>query len=284
VPFAPGGAASVLARLLADEIIRTPGVTTVVENRPGAGTVIGVEAVARAAPDGNTLLLTNTAVLINPHLRKQSYDPLTAFEPICNVANAPVFMAVNSASPYHTLADFVAAARAKPGELTMASLTASGGHIAFEEFKRKANVDITFVPFAGAATSVTALLGGHVTAMLDNIATMSEHINSGKLRALATLSPARVEGLENIPTLAESGYNDYVGWFGLYAPAKVPNATISQLVGWATAAMQAPDAKRKLEPLGLYPTKMCGADFATYVRQQSEEFGRIIREANIKAE
>jgi tripartite-type tricarboxylate transporter receptor subunit TctC len=108
--------------------------------------------------------------------------------------------------------------------------------------------------------------------------------NAAKLRLLATFSQTRIEGLTHIPTMTESGYNDYVGWFGLYAPAKVPNATISQLIGWATAAMQAPDARRKLEPLGLYPAKMCGADFATYVRQQSEEFGRIIREANIKAE
>jgi tripartite-type tricarboxylate transporter receptor subunit TctC len=120
--------------------------------------------------------------------------------------------------------------------------------------------------------------------VLDNLAAMSEHINSGKLRAIATFSPTRVEGLAHIPTVAESGYNRYDGWYGLYAPAKAPNATISQLIGWATAAMQTPDAKRKLEPLGLYPTKMCGADFAAYIRQQFEEFGRIIREANIKAE
>jgi tripartite-type tricarboxylate transporter receptor subunit TctC len=120
--------------------------------------------------------------------------------------------------------------------------------------------------------------------MLDNIAVMGEHINAGKLRALATLSPTRVEGLTHIPTAAEFGYNEYVGWFGLYAPAKTPNATISQLISWATAAMQAPDAKRKLEPLGLYPAKTCGTDFAAYIRQQSEEFGHIIRETNIKAE
>jgi tripartite-type tricarboxylate transporter receptor subunit TctC len=170
VPFAPGGAASVLARLLADEISNTQRVTTVVENRPGGGTAIATEAMARATPDGNTLLINNPALIINPHLRKQNYDPLNSFEPICNLVNAPSFLAVSSESPYRTLNDFVMAARAKPGQLTVASFTATGAHIALEDFKRRAALDITFVPFSGSAPAVTALLGGHVTGMLDNYA------------------------------------------------------------------------------------------------------------------
>jgi tripartite-type tricarboxylate transporter receptor subunit TctC len=166
----------------------------------------------------------------------------------------------------------------------LASIPATGVHLAFEEFKRRAHVDITFVPFAGGTPETVALLGGHVTAMADNLSTVSEHLKVGKLSALATFSPTRIEGFEHIPTTAESGYNEYVGFFGLYAPAKVPNATISQLISWTTAATQAPDAKRKLEPLGLFPTKMCGADFGAFLRQQSDEYGRIIREANIKSE
>jgi tripartite-type tricarboxylate transporter receptor subunit TctC len=140
------------------------------------------------------------------------------------------------------------------------------------------------ISYAGGTPETIALLGGHVTAMADNLSTVSEHLKVGKLSALATFSPTRVEGFEYIPTMAESGYNEYVGFFGLYAPAKVPNATISQLIGWTTAATQAPDAKRKLEPLGLFPTNMCGADFGAFLRQQSDEYGRIIREANIKPE
>jgi len=284
VPFAPGGAGSVLARLLADEISNAQRVTTVVENRPGGGTAIGTDTVARAEPDGNTLLLTNLALHINPHLRKQNYDPLTSFEPICKVVDGPTFLAVSSESPYRTLNDFVVAARARPGQLTLATFTATGSHIAFEEFKRRANVDITFVPYPGSAPAVTALLGGHVSSMLDNFATMGEHVRTGKLRALATLSPTRIEQLPQIPTFAEAGYNEYSAWWGLFAPAKLPRQTASDLVGWTTAAMQQPDVKRKLEPLGLYPTKMCGADFAAILRKQYDEFGRIIREANIRAE
>jgi tripartite-type tricarboxylate transporter receptor subunit TctC len=282
VPFPPGGAATVLTRLLAEEISRTYGPTIVVENRPGAGTAIGTEAVARAAADGNTLLITNLSLVINPHLHKQNYDPLTGFAPVCNLVNVPYFFAVNSASPYRTLAEFVGAARAKPGEFTVASVTATGGHITAEVFRRKANADMTFVPYPGSAPMVTALLGGHITAIVDNYAAMAEHINAGKLHALATFWPTRVEELPGMPTAAESGYNEAQSWFGLFAPANVPTATMGQLISWTSAAMQVPDVKRKLEPLGLYPAKMCGAEFAALIKEQYDEFGRAIREANIK--
>jgi tripartite-type tricarboxylate transporter receptor subunit TctC len=284
VPLAPGGGASVLARLLADEISASQRVTTVVENRPGGGTAIATDAVARAAPDGNTLLLTNTALLINPHLRKQNYDPLNSFEPICKLVELPAFLAVNSQSPYRTLNDYIAAARAKPGQLTLASFTATGSHIAFEELKRRANVDIAFVPYPGGAPAVTALLGGHVTSMIDNFATMGEHVNAGKLRVLATLSPTRIAEFPQIPTFAEAGYNEYSGWFSLFAPAKASRETASELVEWTLAAMQQPEVRRKLAPLGVYPAAMCGTDFAALLRKQYDEFGRIIREANIKTE
>ena len=284
VPLAPGGAASVLARLLADEVSRTQGVTMVVENRPGAGTVIGTEAVSRAAPDGNTFLVTQTSLLTNALLRKQNYDPLTSFEPVCKLVDTPSFITVSSESPYRTLADFVAAARAKPGELTLAGFSEREANVAFLDFTQRAGVNITFVAYPGSAPAVTALLGGHITSMMDNYATVAEHVNSGKLRVLATFFPRRVEALGHIPTTVESGYNVFESWFGLFAPAKVPSATISQLINWTTAAMQLPDVKRKLEPLGLYPTKMCGANFAALLHKQYEEWGRVIREAKIKAQ
>jgi len=284
VPLAPGGAASVLARLLADQIGAMPGVTAVVENRPGGGTAVGTVAVARSAPDGNTLLVTNPGILINAHLRKLDYDPLTSFEPVCKLVSLPNVLAVNSGSPYRTLTDLINAARTKPGALTLATFTASGSHIAFESLKHKANVDITFVPYPGSAPAVTALLGGHVTAMIDNYATMGEHVNAGRLRPLATFARTRVEGL-NIPTVAEAGIDmDYEGWFGLFAPVNVSKETVSQIARSATAALQAPGVRQKLEPLGLLPPTVCGPEFAASLRKSYEEFGRTIREANIKAE
>jgi tripartite-type tricarboxylate transporter receptor subunit TctC len=287
VPFAPGASADILARLLGQQIGRAPGPTVVIENRPGAGSIVGTEAVSHAVPDGNTLLVNTPNLIISPHMRKVNYDPLTSFEPICDWAHAPTIIVVNNASPYSTLADLLNAARAKPGSLTLAgSGPATAVHIAFEMLKRAAKVDMTFVPYPGGAPAVTALLGDHVTSVLADYAGMAEQLSAGKLRALATASPTRIEALADVPTVAEFGYKDYGVdvWFGLVAPAKTPKETISQLAGWFTAALQVPEIKAKLVAQGLYPAGTCGADFAALLRKQYDEFGRVIREANIKAE
>jgi tripartite-type tricarboxylate transporter receptor subunit TctC len=286
VPFGPGGAASVLARTVANAIEQRPGFAAVVENRPGGGAVVATEAVAHAAADGNTLLIANTAFLINAQLRKRDYDPLTSFEPICSLVSSPSFIAVNSASPYYTLADLVDAAREKPGALTVATLAATGSHLALEMLKRRANVDFSFAPYPGSPLAVAALLSGQVTSMADNYAAMGEYVSRGELRVLATFSRSRIEAMPSIPTIAESGYKDfgYEGWFGLFAPANSPNEAVSRLARWTTDALQAPEVRRGLSPLGLLPSNRCGADFADFLRKQYDDFGRIIREANIKEE
>lgn len=287
VPIGPGSGLDILARLVADQIGRTQGLTTVIENRPGAAQTIATEAVASAAPDGNTVLFMANPFVSNPHLRKLSYDPLTSFEPICKLANQPQLILVNGASPYRTLADLLDAARAKPGELTLASFgPASATHIAFEMLKRAANVNLTFVPYPSTPPTINALLGGHVTSVIVGYAEAVEHLKSGKLRALATGSPTRMEALPNVPTVAESGYKDYEIdlWFGVVAPAKTPKKTVSQLAGWFTAALQAPEVKANLVTQALYPVGMCGADFGAFIRKQYDEYGRIIREAKLKAE
>ena len=164
IPFPAGGSADSLMRLSTDHISRAQNVTFVIENRPGAGTVIATEAVSRAEPDGTTLLTNANSFVINPHLRKLTYDPLTAFEPICYLVSSPQVVVVNSTSNYRTLADLVQAARVKPGELTMASLgPATAQHVAVEQFKRAAGINMTFLPYPGNVPAVTALLGGHVT-------------------------------------------------------------------------------------------------------------------------
>jgi tripartite-type tricarboxylate transporter receptor subunit TctC len=156
VPYAPGGGNDIVARLLGEQIGRMQGATMLIENRAGAGAVIGTEAVSRAAPDGNTVLLSTSDFIITPHLRKLNYDPLTSFEPICYLVIQPLVVVVNEASPYGTLADLLDAARAKPGELTLASNgPATFYHIAFETLKRAAKVDMIFVPYPGVAPAVT---------------------------------------------------------------------------------------------------------------------------------
>jgi tripartite-type tricarboxylate transporter receptor subunit TctC len=287
VPFPPGASGDILARVLAEHVARTQGATIVVENHPGAATVIATEAVSRAAPDGNTLLVNASSFVINPHVRKVNYDPLASFEPICHLVNFPNLIVVNSASPYRTLADLLDAARAKPGDLTLASIgPASTTHIAFEMLKRAAKVDMTFVPYTGNAPAVTALLGGHVTAAFADYAVLLEQLKAGKLRALVTQTRTRIDTLPEVPTFAESGYKNFEGgvWFGLVAPAKTPQEKVSQLAGWFTSALQVPEVKAKLVVQGLYPVGTCGAEFSAYIRTQYSEFGRVISEANIKAQ
>jgi tripartite-type tricarboxylate transporter receptor subunit TctC len=271
---------------LADQIGRVQGPLMNIENRAGAGSVIGTEAAARAAPDGNTVLITSNGLLTNPHLRKVGYDALTSFDPICYLSRAPYVIAVNSTSRYRTLADFIDAARTKPGDLTLAATTAGIGQIAFEMLKRTADVNVTFVPYAGDAPAVNALLGEHVTSVFFTYAAVAAQVSAGKLRVLATGSRERIEQLPDVPTITESGFGEIEAdaWYGLFVPARTPKDTFAQLANWFTAALQAPEIKAKLAVLGHEPVAMCGAEFAAYLRKQFEEYGRIIREANIKAE
>jgi tripartite-type tricarboxylate transporter receptor subunit TctC len=187
--------------------------------------------------------------------------------------SAPALIAVNSASSYRTLADLLNAARAKPGDLTAAATGQTAFQIAFETLKRAAQVEMTFVPYPGAAAAVNALLGGHVTSALATYSTASGPLNAGQLRALASLSRTRIEALPEVPTLAELGYKDYEMdyWVGMLAPAKTLAAKVSQLAGWFTAALQAPELRAKLVPLGLYPVGMCGANFGALIRKQYDD-------------
>jgi tripartite-type tricarboxylate transporter receptor subunit TctC len=287
VPFAAGGGTDILARLLADHIARAAGQATVVENRPGGGTVIATEAVARAMPDGSTVLMVGNSFVINPNLKRLNYDPLTSFEPVCHLTRSPNVIVVNSASPYRTLGDLIKAARARPGELAMAfNGPATSQHIGVEMLKLIANINMIQLPYAGAAPAVNALLGEHVTSLFVNYPSAAEQVRAGKLRVLAVASRARIKTLPDAPTVAESGYRDYEeeAWFGLVAPAKTPRETLSQLAGWFSAAVRAPEVTQKLAVQELYPVGACGAAFAAHLRKQYDAYGRLIREANIKPE
>ena len=286
-PYTPGSPNGIVARLLADHITRAQGPTFMIENRAGAGSAIGTEAASRAAADGTTLLIAAPGFVVIPHLRKLNYDPLTSFEPICLLVSSPNVIAVNSASPYRTLADLFNAARAMPGRLTLAGVgPASANQIAFELLKRAAKVDITFVSYPGGSQAANALLGEHVTALFGLYPNVVSLLSAGNLRALATASRARVDLLPDVPTVAESGYPDFEAdlWVGLFAPARTLKKLVSQLADWFIAAMQVPEVKTKLFAQGLYPVGMRGAEFGAYVRKQYDEYGRIIRDANMKAE
>jgi tripartite-type tricarboxylate transporter receptor subunit TctC len=274
----------VLARLLAKEISRAKGPTIVIENRPGAATIIGTEAVVRAAPDGATILNTQTPFIINALPGKATYDPLTSFEPICHLVSEHAVIVVNSASPYRALSDLIEAARAKPGAVTGASLPASPSQFVIETLKHAANIDMTFVPYPGGAPALNALLGGHVSFVVMPYAGVSEYLKAGKLRALAMPSRRRIEALPDVPTVGELGYDVFNAepFNGVVAPAKTPQNVISQLAGWFSAALRAPEVMEKLGSLGQHPLGLCEADFAAFLREQYDEYGHVIREANIK--
>jgi tripartite-type tricarboxylate transporter receptor subunit TctC len=283
----PGGSIDFLVRILADHISSTRGQSIIVESRPGAGGIIAAEAVARAAPDGNTLLINNNGMIISAILRKVNYDPQASFEPICYLVSTPQIIVVNSASPYRTLAELVEAARARPGELSIASVGPNTTqHIGIERLKRLAQANLTYVPYPGGATTVNALLGAHVTAAVLNWSEIGEQLTAGKVHALATMALQRIEPRPDLPTVAESGYRDFETdvWFGLVAPAKTPKETVSQLIDWFSAALLAPQVKAKLTAQALYPDPKCGADFNAHLRRQSDLFMRLIRELNIKTE
>jgi tripartite-type tricarboxylate transporter receptor subunit TctC len=256
-----------------------------IATRTLADGTMGAEDVLRAAPDGNTVLMTSNVFIINPYVRPVHYDPLTSFEPVCYLARLPEVVVVSSRSHYRTLADLLSAARTSPGDLTMASFGPTGSsHIAVEMLKLAANIDMKYVPYPSQVVAVSALLGADVTSAVFTYVVVAEHLKDGKLRALATASRTRIEPLPDVPAVAESGYRDYEAevrlW--LFAPAKTPKEAVSQLAGWFTAAMQAPEAKAKLVARGLYPVGMCGADFGDYFRKQYIEYGRVIRESGIR--
>jgi tripartite-type tricarboxylate transporter receptor subunit TctC len=284
VPSTPGGGADILARVLADEISRADNITVVVEDRPGGSNTIGTESVARATPDGNTLLVVTPEFVINPHIRHLDYDPAASFAALCYLVRAPQLFVVNSASPYRSLVDLLDAARTKPGELTLASAgPVSSSRLAFEILKRRARVNIRYIPYRGSQPAVNAVLGGHVTVALASYPNIVAQLQSGALRALATASAAKIEQMPNVPTVAELGFKDYGSdiWFGIVAPAKTPGAVLSQLTQLFSRALERAEIKSKLEKLGLFVVNSCGTEFSAFIATEYDMYGRVVRDANL---
>lgn len=285
LPFPPGGPADAMARILAQRIGETGGPSMVVESHPGAATAIGTEYVSHAAADGYTLGIISNSFVVLPHVRKLAYDPLTDFVPVCELASFPPLIVVNSQSPYRTLADLIDAAHGRPGTITLGTLGPStASQIAVEVLKRAAKADITFVPFPGYSPATQAVLSNSVTAALADLSTLQGQLQTGKLRALATTSPKRIAVLPNVPTVIESGYKDVVAEFfgGVVAPAKTPQPMIGKLSGWFSAAIKDPATTAKFAALGFFPDGRCGSAFAAVLRQDYDDYGRVIADAHLK--
>jgi len=286
VPFPAGGTADSIARIVAQQANGT-GFNLLVENRPGAGTIIATEAVANAAPDGGAIMINANSFVINAIVRaKLPYDPFK-MEPLCIIVSSPQVIVVHKDAPYRTLKDLVEAARARPGALSFAAVgPATTQHIAGEMFKHDAAINLTYVPFTGGAPAVNALLGQHVTTVLANYNEVMEQIKAGNLRALAVASRERLKAIPDVPTFIEQGYKDFEAsaFFGTVTTAGTPPATLKQLIGMLTDAMKSPEVRSKLTQQGLDMVGTCGEDFRAYIKSQHEKYQRVIKDAGIKIE
>jgi len=276
VPFPAGGTTDVLARTLAVKLSERVGQSVVVENRVGAGGTIAALAVARSAPDGYTFILgTSGTHAVNYALaKKPSYHPLDDFSAITTVAEVPNVLVVSSKSPYKTLADLIAAAKAKPGELSHASTgIGASPSLSFNVLKLSSKIDVIEVMYKGGAPALTAIFAGEVTFGFDGVTTSTPHIKSGTLRPLAVSSTYRIPTLPQVPTVAESGYPDFdvAAWYGIWAAAQTPPAIVKKMNAEFNAILNMPDVREKFQGTG---AKMMGGSAEDFVAFNKKEFDR----------
>jgi len=288
VPFAPGGGTDVIGRTLAQEMTADLGERVMIENKPGAGTIIGTQAVAASEPDGYTLLMATFADAVNPSLKaKLPYDPHKDFAPVALVARSFNIVVVNPKSPYHSIADLIAAAKADPDKLSYGTFGAgTSAHLAGELFKSLAGVNLTTIHYKGAAPAITDLIGGQIQVMFTTVASAAPLVASGQLRALAVTSAERSPAFPQLPTVAEAGVPGYVAesWYGLLAPAKTPAEIIARLNQSAAKAVRSEAFKTLAVNEGLVMVAGSPADFDRYLRGEEERWRKLIQDAGIKVE
>ncbi|HEY0223754.1 MAG TPA: tripartite tricarboxylate transporter substrate binding protein [Pseudolabrys sp.] len=288
VPYTAGGAGDVLARVLGQSISESSGLTIVVEDKPGASSMIGSEYASRQTPDGTTILLVENPFILSAVLHPVGhYHPVNSFDPICYLADTPAVLAVSSTSEIKTLADFVKAAKDKPGTMSYGSTgPASTVHIAAELWKRAAGIDLAYAPFPGSPPAMQAVMGGHINAVIANYSDLKSQLSAGGLRPLAVPAAKRSEALPDVPTLEELGYKNIEGavWFGFVAPAGTPKDILAQFVSYFTAAIKLPDVKAKLAAQGLFVSVSCGDAFGKFIAAENDKYTTLTREFDIKGE
>ena len=287
VPFPAGGGTDIIAREVTNKVAMSTGWTFVVDNKPGSGGNLGVDAAANAPADGYTVVLGQTSNLaINPTLFSHlPYDPVKDLTPISLVASAPLVLVTPVSSPYKTLADVVKASKAKPGALNIASPgNGTVAHLAGELLQKTAGIKLIHVPYKGAAQAVNDLIGGQVDLYLSSVPTLLAHIKSGKLRPLAVTSLKRVDDLPQVPTIAESGYAGFEAstWFGFAAPAATPKDIVTRLNAEFNKALKSPDLAKKLNDQGALVLGGSPEAFGTQIRQDIARWASIIKDSGTK--
>ena len=280
VPFAPGGSTDVVARMLAQQLSLLWGQTIVVENRAGAGGNLGVDLVAKAAPDGYTLVLASGSITINPHIyKKLPFDTRKDLAPITNVASGPMLVVVPWNSPAKNIKDLIAMAKANPGKLNFGSAgVGSQVHLAGESFADSAKIDITHVPYKGEAPGYTDLIGDKVQLMVGNFAAASALLGNGRLRALAVTGKQRSPQLPDVPTVSESALPgfEFAGWFGLLAPAGTPPEIIAKVQSDTAKVMASTEMKARLYVMGMSPVASSSADFVKQMDTELLRWGKVV--------
>jgi tripartite-type tricarboxylate transporter receptor subunit TctC len=288
VPFAPGGGTDVIARTLAQDMAKDLGVSVIIENKPGAGTIIGTQAVAASTADGYTLLMGTFSHAVNSSLSANlPYDPHRDFAAVALIARSFNIVVVNPKSSLHTIAELIAAAKANPDKLSYGTFgVGTSAHLAGELFKYMARVNLTAVPYKGAAPAITDLIGGQIDVMFTTVASAASLVESGQLRAIAVTSAERSPAFPQVPTVAEAGVPGYAaeGWYGLFAPTGTPADVIDRLNRSAASAVQS-EAFRKLGVNeGLVTVALPPEALDRYVRGEEERWRRVIQDAGIKVE
>ncbi len=289
VPFAPGGSADTLARSIGPKLSEYLGEQVVVDNRPGANGDIGMLMVARAAPDGYTIVLGYIANLgIGPSLyQKMPYDPVKDFATITQVAGASNILVVHPSVPVKNFKEFIAYVKANPKQVNFASAAvASVGHLTGELLNQLAGIDMVHVPYKGSGQAITDLVGGHVKVMISGMASTLPHVKTGKLRGLATTGLERTPATTDVPTIAESGFRGFeaTSWFGVLAPAKTPKPIITRLHGDIVKALKQPDVDQRLTNVGFEIVGSTPEQFAAYIKSEIKKWEKVVKASGAKPE
>lgn len=286
VPFEGGGPGDIVARRVGDALSKRINQPVVIDIKPGASTIIGSEAVARAAPDGYTIMLVSTTHSVNPSLFKSlPYNPVTDFAPVTLAATSPYVLVINPTVPARTLVELIALARREAGTLNFGSSgTGSAVQLTGELFKAAIGADITHVPYKGSGPALIDLLGGHIQMLFTSTVTAVPYLRDGRLRGMAVTSVRRNAAVPDLPTIAESGYPDFeaASWFGVMAPGKTPAPIVARLQQEITAAVHTPNVVDALSALGAEPGDMTPAAFGTFFQAEMTKWGEVVRRANIK--
>jgi tripartite-type tricarboxylate transporter receptor subunit TctC len=288
VPFPAGGTTDVLARALADKLTQSLGQTVIVESKPGAGATLGADYVAKAKPDGYTLLVGAVHHTIASSVyKKLPYDFQKDLAPITTIALVPNVLVVNANTPVKSVAELVALLKAKPGEYTYGSNgNGTAQHLIGTQFENVTGTDLVHVPYKGSGPLATDLLGGQIHMSFDTVTPVLQHIKSGKLRALAVTTAKRSSALPDVPTLEEAGLKGFnIGtWFGVLAPAATPKDVLARLSTEMVKAIQSPEFRKRMEEIGAEPIGNSAEQMAVQIKSETEKFGKLVKDAKVTIE